>query len=69
MGVPLLQHRLIFAGRQLNDEDTVEDSGLDCDSTVLLVLRLLHTGDTDESEEEEEVYYKLASSCMRCHQI
>jgi len=39
-GIEITNQRLIFAGRQLADEKTVQDYKIQTDSTIHLVLRL-----------------------------
>ena len=39
-GPPPDQHPLVFAGKQLNDTDTMADRGVKKESTLFLVLRL-----------------------------
>ena len=39
-GIPSDQMRLVFNGKQLEDQNTIQDYGIDSDSTVHLVLRL-----------------------------
>ena len=39
-GIPVEQMRLVFNGKQLEDANTIRDYGIECDSTIHLVLRL-----------------------------
>ena len=39
-GIPVDQMRLVFNGKQLEDANTIQDYGIESDSTVHLVLRL-----------------------------
>jgi len=39
-GIPVEQMRLVFNGKQLEDANTIQDYGIEADSTVHLVLRL-----------------------------
>lgn len=39
-GIPVDQMRLVFNGKQLEDANTIQDYGIDADSTIHLVLRL-----------------------------
>ncbi len=39
-GVPTQEQRLIFAGKQLDDNKTLQEYGVKNDSTIHLVLRL-----------------------------
>jgi ubiquitin C len=39
-GIPVEQMRLVFNGKQLEDANTIQDYGIESDSTVHLVLRL-----------------------------
>jgi ubiquitin C len=39
-GIPVDQMRLVFNGKQLEDANTIQDYGIEADSTVHLVLRL-----------------------------
>ena len=39
-GIPVDQMRLVFNGKQLEDNNTISDYGIESDSTIHLVLRL-----------------------------
>lgn len=39
-GIPVDQMRLVFNGKQLEDANTIQDYGIESDSTIHLVLRL-----------------------------
>lgn len=39
-GIPVDQQRLVFNGKQLEDDNTIQDYGIDADSSIHLVLRL-----------------------------
>jgi ubiquitin-like protein Nedd8 len=39
-GIPVVQQRLIFGGRPLTDENTIEASGITAGATVHMVLAL-----------------------------
>lgn len=40
-GVPVNQQRIIFGGKQQEDNDILQDKGIAADATLHLVLRLL----------------------------
>jgi len=51
-GIPVDQMRLVFNGKQLEDVNTIQDYGIEADSTVHLVLRLRGGGLNDSNSKQ-----------------
>ena len=39
-GIPIVEQRLVFGGKQLDDENTLDHYNIQKDSTIYLILRL-----------------------------